>query len=90
MQQSINFTHQVNKKRTAVKLRATFIDFHENSAITPKIKVEIWQGREEYGKTAILALGEAILLADWLRESALALLRQQIALGAKPGRGGIT
>ena len=86
MQQSINFTHHVTKKKTAVKLRATFVDFHENPAIPPKFKVEIWQGREEYGKTAILTLGEAILLADWLRESALALLRQQITLDQKGAR----
>ena len=62
MQQSINFTHHVTKKKTAVKLRAAFVDFHEDPAITPKIKVDIWEGREEYGKTAILDLGEAILL----------------------------
>lgn len=84
MDKIIKFKHWLNKKRTAVKLSASAVSFPENPKISPRIMLQVWQGREEFGKTALLEIGEALLLADWLRESALELLREQAELVVEP------
>jgi hypothetical protein len=63
----LKLKHWVNKKNQAVKLGA--------EASNGRITLTIKHGREEYGKWTDLSIAEALLLSDWLREAALALLR---------------
>lgn len=71
MTRQIELKHWVNKKRMAVKLKG------EKSSMSRYILLTVKEGREEYGKNARLTVGESLLLADWLRETALEMLRGQ-------------
>ena len=79
---TIMFKHWVNKKRTAVKLCASTLP---NLGGGSRIKLETWEGREEYGKSAYMEIGEALVLADWLRETALEMLREQAEIHVQGG-----
>jgi hypothetical protein len=70
---TIIFKHWVSKKKAAAKLCVSTLP----NVRPPRITLEIWEGREQYGKKAWMEIGEALLLADWLRETALGLLKEQ-------------